>query len=62
MKKKRTLFGAAVFALLFIFTIALSNRAEACRPGKVYAEGERFLGICWGRSGDECAKCVSPAR
>jgi hypothetical protein len=57
MKKSKVI--VALSLMLFLLTLpTLLSDVHACRPGEVYVEGERFLGICWGRNGNECAKCV----
>ncbi len=48
---------AIVVAGILSLTLT-ANDTEACSPGQVYAEGNRFLGVCWGSSGSECAKCI----
>ncbi len=58
MKKILKVFIVLVF--LTTFTVGGSKEANACKPGKIYAEGTKFLGICWGRNGNDCRRCVNP--
>ena len=58
MKTKSKLTLVIVVAITILSITSATNNAEACRPGEIYAEGNRFLGICWGHSSNECAKCI----
>ncbi len=57
MRSKKLLFALFMVVGLAIVPI-FHNQVMACKPGEVYDEGTLFLGICWGRNGNDCAKCI----
>ncbi len=57
MRSKKLLFALFMVVGLAIVPI-FHNQVMACKPGEVYDEGTLFRGICWGRNGNDCAKCI----